>query len=169
MTGNVLFLGGNESDLLWTCWGHGSDRPCRKNETHAHGETLPRLFTSAEGRGPRKARVRNKGRSPLTPRPGMDLPLPVGQVRARIPPGWRVGTNACGKEGKQEGGRRGRFSRNRSKTESPRLPLMERTCCYFPQQQRLRRPWTPSLIVRWSSHINDIATGGQDWTLRTKK
>ena len=103
MTGNVLFLGGNESDLLWTCWGHGSDRPCRKNETHAHRETLPRLFTSAEGRGPRKVRVRNKGRSPLTPRPGMDLPLPVGQVRAAFLPVGALEQTLVGKKGNRKG------------------------------------------------------------------
>ena len=80
-----------------------------KNETHAHGETLTRFLTSAEGHRHSKKCTRQTKDPPLFLPNAGDAPVPFPWVRSgrTFFPVGSLKQIVAGKRGKQEGGRRG--------------------------------------------------------------
>ena len=109
---------------------------------------MTRLFPSAEGRGSSKKRARPTRNPPLLIlMQVMCLPLPMGRVRAHTLPGWLIETSCCWEKRERGRGSQGHFSRNQSKMESPKFPLIEKTLCHFPQLFS-HLPGSPQLLSR---------------------
>ena len=105
-----------------------------ENETHGHGETLIRLFTSAEGHGYSKSVCKE------------DPPyLSLMQVMYLSPSHWsgqgahssrlsNLKQIVAGRRGKGEvGSQEGVSAKNWNKMEQPIFSLIEKTLCYFPR------------------------------------
>ena len=64
-----------------------------------------------------------------------------------------------GRRGKEEGWQEGVFSRNWSKMESPRFPLIEKTLCYFPHVRPATTPLhLPGGLWRTVPHLHRALT-----------
>ena len=115
------------------CWGRGSDHQCWKMRHTNAGRSRQGSFLLQKGSG-----------APKTTRQTKDPPLWIPNAGDGLSPSHASGQGAPssrlahlkhmvpGRRGKEEGVAGGR---NRSKTESPRFPLMEKTLCHFAQRK----------------------------------
>ena len=108
--------------MYHVCWGHGSDRQCRKMRRMNMGGSRQASLLLWKSAGAQKAHAKKKRPSLFIPNAG-DVPVPFPRVRSgrTFPPLAHLKQMVTGRRGKEEGVAGGRFSRNqnRGKTESP--------------------------------------------------
>jgi len=126
------------------CWGHGSDRQCRKMRHMTTGRSRQGSLLLQKGAGAQKPRAKKKRPSHVSLTQGMHLPPSHGSGQgAHFSRVANLKQIVTGRRGKEEGVTGGCFSRNQSKMESPRFPLIEKILCYSPQGAEL---WFPFLV-----------------------